>query len=203
MRSCELTFSDTPITHSLTPMGKGNSTIYIHSGQVMKQNNVKNLKRIQFSRSVVSDSLRPHESQHTRPPCPSPTPRVRSDSRPSSRWCHPAKTYIGLPWWLSGKESTCQCGRWGFNPWVRKIPWRKKWQPTPLCLPEKSHGQRSLMVYNSWDCKRVRHDLETKQQQHIYIRYNVHHFQSYDILLLVFLTYNSHSPKAIISYTYT
>ena len=44
----------------------------------------------QFSRSVVSDSLRPHESQHARPPCPSPTPGVHSDSRPSSQWCHPA-----------------------------------------------------------------------------------------------------------------
>ena len=44
----------------------------------------------QISRSVVSDSLRPHESQHARPPCPSPTPRVQSDSRPSSQWCHPA-----------------------------------------------------------------------------------------------------------------
>ena len=40
---------------------------------------------VQFSRSVVSDSLRPHESQHARPPCPSPTPRVHSDSRPSSQ----------------------------------------------------------------------------------------------------------------------
>ena len=40
---------------------------------------------VQFSRSVVSDSLRPHESQHTRPPCPSPTPGVHSDSRPSSQ----------------------------------------------------------------------------------------------------------------------
>ena len=45
---------------------------------------------VQFSRSVVSDSLRPHESQHARPPCPSPTTGVHSDSRPSSRWCHPA-----------------------------------------------------------------------------------------------------------------
>ena len=44
----------------------------------------------QISRSVVSDSLPPHESQHTRPPCPSPTPGVHSDSRPSSQWCHPA-----------------------------------------------------------------------------------------------------------------
>ena len=45
---------------------------------------------VQFSRSVVSDSLRPHELQHARPPCPSPTARVYSDSRPSSLWCHPA-----------------------------------------------------------------------------------------------------------------
>ena len=44
---------------------------------------------VQFSHSVVSNSLRPHESQHNRPPCPSPTPRVQSDSHPSSQWCHP------------------------------------------------------------------------------------------------------------------
>ena len=45
---------------------------------------------VQFSRSVVSNSLQPHESQHTRPPCPSPTPGVYSNSCPSSQWCHPA-----------------------------------------------------------------------------------------------------------------
>ena len=45
---------------------------------------------VQFSCLVVSDSLRPHESQHARPPCPSPTPGVHSDSCPSSQWCHPA-----------------------------------------------------------------------------------------------------------------
>ena len=44
---------------------------------------------VQFSHSVISDSLQPHESQHARPPCPSPTPGVHSDSRPSSQWCHP------------------------------------------------------------------------------------------------------------------
>jgi len=44
---------------------------------------------VQFSLSVVSNSLRPHESQHARPPCPSPTPGVHPDSRPSSQWCHP------------------------------------------------------------------------------------------------------------------
>ena len=48
------------------------------------------ISSVQFSRSVVSDSLRPHESQHARPPCPSPTPGVYSDSCPLSWWCHPA-----------------------------------------------------------------------------------------------------------------
>ena len=52
---------------------------------------------VQFSRSVVSDSLRPHESQHARPPCPSPTPGVHSDSCPSSQWCHPAISSSVIP----------------------------------------------------------------------------------------------------------
>jgi len=51
----------------------------------------------QISRLVVSDSLRPHESQHARPPCPSPTPGVHSDSRPSSQWCHPAISSSVVP----------------------------------------------------------------------------------------------------------
>ena len=52
--------------------------------------NAKMEHSAQFSRSVVSNSLRPHESQHARPPCPSPTSGVHSDSHPSSQWCHPA-----------------------------------------------------------------------------------------------------------------
>ena len=52
---------------------------------------------VQFSRSVVSNSLQPHESQHARPPCPSPTPGVHSDSRPSSQWCHPAISSSVVP----------------------------------------------------------------------------------------------------------
>ena len=51
-----------------------------------------------------------------------------------------SKSMLGLPWWLSSKESACQCRRHGFDPWVRKIPWRRKWQPTLVFLP----GQRSL-----------------------------------------------------------
>ena len=49
----------------------------------------------------------------------------------------------GLPRWLSGKDSACQCRRCGFNPWVRNVPWRRKWQPTPVSLPGKSHGQET------------------------------------------------------------
>ena len=52
---------------------------------------------VRFTRSIVSDSLRSHESQHARPPCPSPTPGVHSDSRPSSQWCHPAISSSVIP----------------------------------------------------------------------------------------------------------
>ena len=50
-----------------------------------------------------------------------------------------------LSWWRSGKESTCQYRRLGFNPWVGRVPWKRKWQPTPAFLPGNSHGQRSLV----------------------------------------------------------
>ena len=60
---------------------------------------------------------------------------------------------LGLPWWLVGKESACNVGdclqyrRRGFDPWVRKIPWKRKWQPTPVFLPGESHRQRNLAGY--------------------------------------------------------
>ena len=75
---------------------------------------------VQFSCSVVSDSLRPNESQHTRPPCPSPSPRVHSDSRPSSPWCYPAISssvvpFSSCPQSLSASESfpVSQLFAWG------------------------------------------------------------------------------------------
>ena len=61
----------------------------------------------------------------------------------------------------SGKESACQCRRHksrAFDPWVRKIPWRRAWQPTPVFLSRESHGQRSLVGYSVWGCKKVRHE---------------------------------------------
>ena len=50
-------------------------------------------------------------------------------------------------------QSLLQCGRSGFDPWVGKIPWRKKWQPTPVFLPGESHGQRNLVGYSPWGHK--------------------------------------------------
>ena len=58
-----------------------------------------------------------------------------------------------LPCWLSGKEPACQCRRHRFDPWVGKIPWRRKWKPTPVFSGGKSHGQRSLVGCGPWGCK--------------------------------------------------
>ena len=61
-----------------------------------------------------------------------------------------------LPRWLSGKESACQRRRWKriwFDPWVGRIPWRRKWQSTLVFLPGKSYGQRILAGYSPWGCK--------------------------------------------------
>ena len=79
---------------------------------------------VQFSHSVVSDSLRLHESQHTKPPCPSPTPRVYPNSCPSSRWCHPSiSSYVvpfsSCPQSLPASESfpMSQLFTWGGEYW--------------------------------------------------------------------------------------
>ena len=75
---------------------------------------------VQFSRSVVSNCLQPHESQHARPPCPSPTPGVHSNSCPSSQWCHPAISSCIIPFSFcpqslpaSGSFAMSQLFAWG------------------------------------------------------------------------------------------
>ena len=66
--------------------------------------------------------------------------------------------------WLK-KKIHLQCRRHAFNLWVGKIPWRRKWQPTPVFLPGKTYGQRSLESYSPQGYKRVRHDLVTKKHK--------------------------------------
>ena len=73
--------------------------------------------------------------------------------------------YGGFPGGIKAKESVCQCRRYkrcSFNPWVGKIPWRRKWQPTPVLLLGQSHGLRSLAGYSPWGCK----ESDTTEQAH-------------------------------------
>ena len=97
---------------------------------------LKKVYLVQFSRSVVCDSLRPHESQHTRPPCPSPIPRVHSDTRPSSQWCHPAISSSVVPF------SSCP-----IPPSIRvfssestlRMRWSKYWSFSFSIIPSKEN----------------------------------------------------------------
>ena len=59
-----------------------------------------------------------------------------------------SSSYQCFPWWLNGRESACQCRKHRFDPWVRNIPWRRKWQLTPVFLPGKSHRVSSLVDYS-------------------------------------------------------
>ena len=86
-----------------------------------------------------SDSLWPRGLQHTRLPCPS----LSEFTQTHVHW--------GFPGGSVSKESACQYRRHkrcGFDPWVGKIPWKRKWQSTPIFLPRKFHGQRSLAGYS-------------------------------------------------------
>ena len=78
----------------------------------------------------------------------------------------------GLPLWLSSKESICKCRRHrrhGFDPWVRKIFWRRKWLPTPVFLPGESQGQSSLVGYSPWGHKKSDR-TEVTEHSHMHIR---------------------------------
>ena len=98
----------------------------------------------------------------------------------------------GLPRRLSGKESACQCRRHkrlGLSSWVEMVPWRRKWQPTPAFLYGKSHGQRSLVGYRPWDCRRFRYSLATKQQKRLNAAQGLFVFQIQDYSCVLFCVY--------------
>ena len=121
-----------------------NITVY----SVFQAVSVYQIRSDQISRSTVSDSLQPHESQHTRPPCPSPTPRVHWDSRPSSQWCHPAISssvvlFSSCPQSLPASESfpMSQLFAWGGqSPAVSALA---------SFLPKKSQGW-SPLEWTGW-----------------------------------------------------
>ena len=97
----------------------------------------------------------------------------------------------GLSTWLSSKEFACQWRRLGFNPWVGKIPWRRKLQPTPVFLPGKLHGQKSLVDYSPWDHKEsnmtewLSMRARTHTHTHIRCKYSIYsHFQARNVTSL-------------------
>jgi len=89
------------------------------------------------------------------------------ETLPSSDGLLSLKTFCkGFPSrWLSCRVCR-QCRRPGFDPWIRKIPWRREWQPTPVFLPGKSHGQRSLVGYSPWGHK----ESDVTEHEHFYNR---------------------------------
>ena len=93
------------------------------------------------------------------PKCPGSCPRIPvvNFSVSATEGLMSSNT-IGFPGDSVGKESTCNAG----EPWVGKIPWRRKWQPTPVFLPGESHGQRSLVDYSPQGCK----ELDTTERLH-------------------------------------
>ena len=90
------------------------------------------------------------------------------DCRDGGAWwaavCGVAQSWTQLKQ-RSSSSSSLQCRRSRFCPWVGKIPWRRKWQPTPVLLPGEFHGQKSLEGYSPWGCKRVGRNLAATQQQ--------------------------------------
>ena len=82
---------------------------------------------------------------------------------------------MGLPSDFSSKESNCQSRRHGLHPWVGNIPRRRKWQPTPVFMPGKSHGQSSLAGYSPWGGKEsdMTYQVNNNNNKQIYIRKKV------------------------------
>ena len=91
---------------------------------------------VQFSRSVMSDSLWAHESQHTRPPCPSPTPGVHSNLCPSSQWCHPAISSSVIP--FSSCPQSFPASVFS-NDSTLHMTWPKYWSFSFSIIPSKEH----------------------------------------------------------------
>ena len=97
----------------------------------------------------MSDSLRPNGLQHTRLPYPSPTPGVYSNSCPLSQWCHPTISFSVIPL-SSCLQSFPASGSFQMSQFFIQ---RRQWQPTPVLLPGKSHGWRSLVGCSPWGCE--------------------------------------------------
>ena len=105
--------------------------------------------------------LNPHKSQHLLPGDPLTWPLCDDRQDDQGGLVYSLSKCLGF---APGSARIClQCRRLRFDPWVRKIPWRRKWKPSPVFLPGQSHGQRSLVGYNPWGHKELD---RTKQLTH-------------------------------------
>ena len=102
-----------------------------------------------YSLQLAVLTARRPQARHRVPRCTSEV-TARGRERPSEDFDASPQ---GLLWWLRRQSVCLQCGRPGFDPWVGKIPWRRKWQSTAVLFPGESHGQRSLVGYSPWGCK--------------------------------------------------
>ena len=109
----------------------------IQQGEIsQKEKHQYSISSVQFSLSVMSESLRTHELQHARPPCPSPTPRVHSDSRPLSQWCHPAISSSVVPF-PSCPQSLPASSRVFSNESSLCMRWPNYWSFSFSIIPSK------------------------------------------------------------------
>ena len=139
---------------------------------------------VQFSDSVVSDFLRPHESQDTRPSCPLPTPRVHSDSRPSSQWCHPAISSSVIPF-SSCPQSLPASGSF---PMSQLFAWGGQSigvSALASFLPKNTQGW-SPLEWTAWI------SLQSKGLSGVFSNTTVqkHQFSHYTLLILFLIYYN-------------
>ena len=119
---------------------------------------------VQFNCSVVSDSLWPHELQHARPPCPSPTPGVHSKSCPSSRWCHPAISSLCHPLFLLPQIPPSI--RVFFNESSLRMRWPKYWSFSFSIIPSKEIPGLISFRMDWLDLLEVRGTLKSLLQHH-------------------------------------
>ena len=126
--------------------------------------NSHQLSSVQFSHSVVSDSLRPHELQHARPPCPSPTLRVHSDSRPWIRWCHPAISSSVIP--FSSCPQLPPSIRVFSNESTLRLRWPKYWSFSFSIIPSKVYAGLISFRMDWLDLLAVQGTLKSLLQHH-------------------------------------
>ena len=120
---------------------------------------------VQFSRSVVSDSLRPPESQHARPPCPSPTPEIYPNSCPSSQWYHPANSSSVIPF-SSCPQSLPASGSFPMSQLFLCMRWPKYWSFSFSISPSNEHPGLISFRMDWLDLPAVQGTLKSLLQHH-------------------------------------